>query len=88
MILADAADELREFATHLAIPVAHTLMGKGVLPDDHPLTLGMTGFWGTKFVNDKCLHGRLDHRPRHALRGSRLQLVGPRVHVQHPADAS
>ena len=55
VILADAADELREFATHLAIPVAHTLMGKGVLPDDHPLTLGMTGFWGTKFVNDKCL---------------------------------
>jgi acetolactate synthase-1/2/3 large subunit len=55
VILAGAADELREFATHLAIPVAHTLMGKGVLPDDHPLTLGMTGFWGTKFVNDKCL---------------------------------
>ena len=29
-------------------------MGKGALPDDHPLTLGMTGFWGTKFINDKC----------------------------------
>jgi len=55
VLLADAADELRELATHLAIPVAHTLMGKGALPDDHPLTLGMTGFWGTKFVNDKCL---------------------------------
>jgi acetolactate synthase-1/2/3 large subunit len=55
VILADAAEELREFATHLGIPVAHSLMGKGVLPDDHPLTLGMTGFWGTQFVNDKCL---------------------------------
>jgi acetolactate synthase-1/2/3 large subunit len=54
VILADAADELREFVSHLGIPVAHTLMGKGVLPDDHPLTLGMTGFWGTQFVNDKC----------------------------------
>jgi acetolactate synthase-1/2/3 large subunit len=54
VILADAAEELREFATHLAIPVAHSLMGKGVMPDDHPLTLGMTGFWGTRFVNDKC----------------------------------
>lgn len=54
VILAGAAEELREFATHLGIPVAHTLMGKGVLPDDHPLTLGMTGFWGTKFVNEKC----------------------------------
>ena len=29
-------------------------MGKGALPDDHPLILGMTGFWGTKFINDKC----------------------------------
>ena len=54
VLLADAAKELDEFVTHLGIPVAHTLMGKGALPDDHPLTLGMTGFWGTKFVNDKC----------------------------------
>ena len=54
VILADAAQELREFVDHMGIPVAHSLMGKGVLPDDHPLTLGMTGFWGTKFVNDKC----------------------------------
>jgi acetolactate synthase-1/2/3 large subunit len=56
VLLADAAEELREFATHLSIPVAHSLMGKGALPDDHPLTLGMTGFWGTKFVNDQCLN--------------------------------
>ena len=54
VILADAAEELRQFAERLSIPVAHTLMGKGVLPDDHPLTLGMTGFWGTKFVNEAC----------------------------------
>ena len=39
----------------MGIPVAHSLMGKGALPDDHPLVLGMTGFWGTKFINDKCL---------------------------------
>jgi acetolactate synthase I/II/III large subunit len=54
VILADAAEELREFASHFSIPVAHSLMGKGVLPDDHPLVLGMTGFWGTKFINQKC----------------------------------
>jgi acetolactate synthase-1/2/3 large subunit len=54
VILADAAEELREFASHFSIPVAHSLMGKGVLPDDHPLTLGMTGFWGTRFINQKC----------------------------------
>jgi acetolactate synthase-1/2/3 large subunit len=54
VILADAAGELRQLVDQLAIPVAHSLMGKGALPDDHPLTLGMTGFWGTKFINGKC----------------------------------
>jgi acetolactate synthase-1/2/3 large subunit len=54
VILADAAEELRALVDHLSLPVAHSLMGKGVLPDDHPLTLGMTGFWGTRFVNEQC----------------------------------
>ncbi|WP_129646542.1 thiamine pyrophosphate-binding protein [Peristeroidobacter agariperforans] len=54
ILLADAAKELRDFADHMGIPVAHSLMGKGALPDDHPLTLGMTGFWGTKYINDSC----------------------------------
>lgn len=53
VILADAAEELRKFAEHFDFPVAHSLMGKGVMPDDSDLTLGMTGFWGTKFINDK-----------------------------------
>jgi acetolactate synthase-1/2/3 large subunit len=55
IMLADAAEELRELVDHLNIPVAHSLMGKGAVSDAHPLTLGMTGFWGTKFINDKCL---------------------------------
>jgi len=54
VLIARAATELREFVDYLGIPVAHSLMGKGALPDDHPLTLGMTGFWGTKFINEKC----------------------------------
>ena len=54
VLLADAAQELRELVDHLHLPVAHTLMGKGALPDDHPLILGMTGFWGTEFINDQC----------------------------------
>lgn len=53
IMLADCMAEMREFAEHLQLPVAHTLMGKGALPDDHPLILGMTGFWGTKFINSK-----------------------------------
>jgi len=54
VVLSDAAEELRAFVDHMGIPVAHSLMGKGALPDDHPLTLGMTGFWGTQYVNDSC----------------------------------
>lgn len=54
ILLADAADQLRELVDRLNMPVAHSLMGKGAVSDDHPLTLGMTGFWGTKFINDKC----------------------------------
>jgi acetolactate synthase-1/2/3 large subunit len=55
ILLADAAQELAELVEHLSLPVAHSLMGKGALPDDHPMTLGMTGFWGTKYINDTCL---------------------------------
>lgn len=54
IMLADCMTELREFAEHLQLPLAHTLMGKGAMADDHPLILGMTGFWGTHFINDKC----------------------------------
>jgi acetolactate synthase-1/2/3 large subunit len=59
VILADAASELRELVDHLSIPVAYTLMGKGAISDDHPFALGMTGFWGTKFVNDTCRNADL-----------------------------
>jgi acetolactate synthase-1/2/3 large subunit len=54
ILLADAATQLRAFVEHLGIPVAHSLMGKGALPDDHAYTLGMTGFWGTEFINEAC----------------------------------
>ncbi|MBW6506230.1 MAG: thiamine pyrophosphate-binding protein [Rhodobacteraceae bacterium] len=49
--LSRAWDELRALVDHLQLPVAHSLMGKGCVPDDHPLVLGMTGFWGTSFTN-------------------------------------
>ena len=55
ILLAKASKELREFVDHMSLPVAHSLMGKGALRDDHPLVMGMTGFWGTKLVNQTCL---------------------------------
>ncbi len=56
---AHANAELQALAETLEIPVAHTLMGKGVLREDHPLLLGMTGFWGTPVANAFCLEADL-----------------------------
>ena len=77
-----------QFVDHLQIPVAHTLMGKGALPDDHPLTLGMTGFWGTKFINDKCRTADWVLGLGTRFAEADCSSWEPRVHVQLPADAS
>jgi acetolactate synthase I/II/III large subunit len=54
VLSAQATAELSALAEALDVPVAHTLMGKGCLREDHPLLLGMTGFWGTPIANEKC----------------------------------
>jgi acetolactate synthase-1/2/3 large subunit len=54
VLSAGAATELAALAEALEIPVAHTLMGKGCMHEDHPLLLGMTGFWGTPIANEMC----------------------------------
>lgn len=51
---ARATRELAALAETLEIPVAHSLMGKGSLREDHPLLVGMTGFWGTPIANEMC----------------------------------
>ncbi|UVJ42039.1 glyoxylate carboligase [Pseudomonas sp. LS1212] len=43
IINADASDKLVEFAELTGIPVIPTLMGWGIIPDDHPLMVGMVG---------------------------------------------
>jgi acetolactate synthase-1/2/3 large subunit len=43
VIRSGASDALRRFAEWLRIPVAHTFMGKGTLPDSHPLSLMSVG---------------------------------------------
>jgi len=55
VLLSRASSELAAFLEHFDLPLAHSLMGKGAIPDDHPLVLGMTGFWGTELVNRMCL---------------------------------
>ncbi|SHG91780.1 acetolactate synthase, large subunit [Anaerosphaera aminiphila DSM 21120] len=53
VVLSKAFKELEELVDFLNIPVSRTLMGQGALSDKHPLMLGMTGFWGTDFINNK-----------------------------------
>ena len=48
---AQARKALLTLAEHLDIPIAHSLMAKGTVPDSHPLLLGMPGFWGLEFTN-------------------------------------
>jgi acetolactate synthase I/II/III large subunit len=54
VISGQATWELAALADALDVAVAHTLMGKGCLPHDHPLLLGQTGFWGTPIANERC----------------------------------
>ena len=51
ILLADASDELLEFATLTNIPVCTTLMGKGAISEEHPLALGMIGMHGIETTN-------------------------------------
>ncbi len=50
--LSEAWEELKAVAEYLGIPVATTLMGKGAFPETHPLSVGVTGIWGTRLANE------------------------------------
>src|SRR4051812_47461640 len=48
---ADACPELRALVEAAQLPAVVTLMGKGCLPDSHPLNYGAPGMHGSKFAN-------------------------------------
>lgn len=50
-IIAGAQDSLIEFANLSCIPVNTTTMGKGIFPEDHPLSLGVMGMHGEEQAN-------------------------------------
>jgi len=50
-ISAMAHNEVLELAELLGIPVITTLMGKGIIPETHPLALGMAGMHGQMCAN-------------------------------------
>src|SRR5579859_5136114 len=49
--MSGAERELLEFAERAQVPVALTLLGKGAMPESHPLCLGMMGMHGAAAVN-------------------------------------
>lgn len=49
--MSGATQQLRELAERAQIPVALTLLGKGAMPEDHPLTVGMMGMHGEAASN-------------------------------------
>lgn len=50
-VKANAEKEVRELAHKIQAPVCDSLMGKGVMPADDPLYMGMLGMHGTKGAN-------------------------------------
>jgi len=51
VIMSDASEELRQFATENNLPVTMTLQGLGAFPGTHELSLGMLGMHGTYWAN-------------------------------------
>ena len=50
-----AWEELRTLAEMLQIPVTTTQNGRGCIPEDHPLSLGISGWYGGNSVADEAL---------------------------------
>ncbi|HLV35260.1 MAG TPA: biosynthetic-type acetolactate synthase large subunit [Spirillospora sp.] len=51
ILMGRAMNELRELAERAGIPVALTLLGKGAMPEKHPLVMGMMGMHGAAACN-------------------------------------
>jgi acetolactate synthase-1/2/3 large subunit len=50
-IISGAHKEISELSEYLQIPIATTLMGKGIVDENHTLSLGMLGMHGTVYAN-------------------------------------
>lgn len=51
ILMSGASQELQELAERAQIPVTLTLLGKGAIPESHPLTVGMMGMHGAAACN-------------------------------------
>ena len=51
----DSSQEVKDLAEHFRIPVATTIVAKGILPEDHSLSLGCIDLFGHR-VSEKYIH--------------------------------
>lgn len=60
VVLSDSSEDLVELAEHLQVPVSPTYMGKGAIPEDHPLYMGIVGLQTSqRFANELFLESDL-----------------------------
>jgi acetolactate synthase-1/2/3 large subunit len=56
---AEASEELGILVDEYSIPIATTLRAKGIVPENHPLSLGVVGLYGTNVAN-KYMRSEVD----------------------------
>jgi pyruvate dehydrogenase (quinone) len=94
-----AAAQVAEVADVLGAPVASALLGKGVLPDDHPNATGGVGLLGTPASQDaleKCdallIVGSsfpyIEYYPDVDVPCVQIELDPKRIGLRHPVDAA
>ena len=50
-VFSEASDEILELSESLGVPVAYSLDGKGIIPEDHPAAVGVVGSYSSKSAN-------------------------------------
>jgi acetolactate synthase-1/2/3 large subunit len=50
-VISEAGDEILELSESLGAPVAYSLDGKGIIPEDHPAAVGVVGSYSSKSAN-------------------------------------
>lgn len=55
-VISNAGKAIYQLAEKLQAPVVNTLLGKGAVPEDKPLHLGMLGMHGTAYANKAITH--------------------------------
>ena len=78
-------DALRALVEHLDIPVAHSLMAKGTLPDEPSAAARHAGLLGPGADQPVHPRGRRRAGPGDPVRRDRRQLLGPPLHLAVPA---